>query len=477
MFMVFPRQIACSLQKFADDTRGAILPIFAVMSLVVIVVAGAGIDYGRAINDREVMVNALDAAALAVAAELSTTIMSDDEIEEMLEEVFAANLDSLGLSAAAVSNMDFTVDPDEGVVSVSTSISVPTYFIGLGGIGPDYIDVAGATEVNYSKFDVELALILDVTGSMKNDIDSLQEAAQELLDTLIPDDTSDSDSKVRISIVPYSQGVNLGSYADDVTDDVAGNGNCVTERPGAERFTDAIYNYDGEDSLFFKGAGDALIYNGYESSPWGEACPDEKLIPLTSDREVLSDAIEDLAASGGTAGQTGISWGWYTLSPNWASLWPSDSAPAEYSDDDVLKFAIVMTDGDFNNYFDEVETTVTEEDCNWELLQRKNGKYKWKYVCTETETTEDVWTEDYNEDATISDESAVRGLKFCEQMASNNIEVFTIYFETAGSDFGEELMEQCASEDSNFYFADSQNELVNAFGNIAKKIQSIYLAK
>ncbi|MBS8261745.1 pilus assembly protein TadG-related protein [Roseibium polysiphoniae] len=497
MLKAFSRRIARSSQKLVDDTRGAILPIFAMMSLVVIVVAGAGIDYGRAINDREVMANALDAAALAVAAELSTTIMTDDEIEEMLEEVFAANLSALGLSAAAVSNMDFTVNPDEGVVSVSTSISVPTYFIGLGGIGPDSIDVASSTEVNYSKFDVELALVLDVTGSMGGDIGSLKTASQELLDTLIPEGTSESDSKVRISMIPYSEGVNLGSYASTVTNGSAGSRNCVTEREGDEQFTDATYDYDDENSDFFGGGSGSSVdrYGNVSIDSVGDCSSSSKLIPLTSDRDTLEDAIDDLSTNGRTAGQTGIAWGWYTLSPNWADLWPSDSEPAPYgsgsSSDEALKFAILMTDGDFNNFYYKYtveEEVEAEEECEWVKTTytytnwkgKEKTKTEWVEECevikeAYTVSTE-YWVEEDNESG-FTGTPSVRAKAYCDAMKEKNISIYSIYFDTGGSGSPEKVMEYCADDDDSFYYADSQDELINAFGNIAKKIQSIYLAK
>lgn len=449
MFMAFSRQIACTSQKFVDDTHGAILPIFAIVGLVSIVIAGAGIDYGRAVNDREIMANALDASALAVAAELSTTIMTDEEIGEMLEEVFEANLTSLGLSVTAVSNMDFTVNPDEGVVSVSTTISVPTYFIGLGGIGPDSIEVVSSTEVNYSKFDVELSMVLDVTGSMNWAIGSLREAALELVDVLVPDGVDESDAKIRIAVVPYSVGVNLGDYADDATDGESSK--CATERTGDEQYTDASYEAEpiGDGSGTYR----------------SQDCSNSLLLPLTDNRSELIKNIKALTTDGYTAGQTGIAWGWYTLSPNWAKLWPTDSKPEAYDNDDVIKFSIIMTDGNFNTFYD-LET--------WSKSQCKSAKKKGDYDGSCKSGTNDYWVEDSS--SGYNGTSSKRARELCDAMKEKDIRLYTVYFGSSSSSAGAKVMQYCAS-DGAYYQATSSADLISAFGNIAKKIQSIYLAK
>ncbi|WP_417687345.1 pilus assembly protein TadG-related protein [Roseibium sp.] len=470
---VFGR-FSAALRKFRDDVRGAVLPYVGLLGIVMVVVAGAGIDYGRAINEREIMAHALDAAALAVASQLSTSIMSDAEIGDMLEQTFEANLSALGYKNVALDNMTFTVDPDEGVVRVSSSINVPTYFVGLAGIGPETIPVRVNTEVNYSKFDVELTLVLDVTGSMGGDMGALKDASQELLNTLIPAGTAESDSKVRISIVPYSQGVNLGLNAATVTNGTA-TGGCVTERLAPGNFTDDAYDYkvDEEDD-------DPAVtyYFGGGSS----RCPLSQLQPLTANRRTLETSITGLVANGGTAGQTGIAWGWYTLSPEWANFWPAASAPEAYTNTDVLKFAVVMTDGDFNQQYDYVRDG---EDCSggeWQTQLVWRWTWRgWRQVEERVWVQNCVpryrWNETYLSRATYNDPPATRAREICDAMADEGIEIYSIYFDTGGAGFGDDLMEACASSPRNYYTADSREDLINAFGNIAKKIQSIYLAK
>lgn len=441
------------INKFVTDQSGSIIPIFAVLAIVLIISAGAGVDYARAVNNREKLSHALDAAALALAGELSTSVMTDAEISATLTDSFSANLQSMGLKDAAVANLQHTVDPDNGTIQISSTVSVATQFLALGGIGPSTLPIGVKSEVNYSKFDVELALVLDITGSMRNDIGTLKQASTDLLNILIPEGTAASDSKVRISVVPYSQGVNLGSYASTVTNGSSYN-NCVTERAGEAKYTDDPYNYSAIDPNLVS---DTFFGGGTGNCPRGV-----EVLPLTNDRNDIETTISKLDDGGYTTGQTGIQWGWYTISPNWDNLWPTASEPAPYSDDEVLKFAVIMTDGDNNRYYD-----LDAEVCGWKYTW--SG---WQYICE----TKSGWSE-MPENEGYNNESSTRAKTICTAMQDSGITIYSIYFGTDSSSAGARVMSDCASENSTFYMASSSQELINAFGNIAKKIQSIYLAK
>ena len=76
--------------------------------------------------------------------------------------------------------------------------------------------------------------------------------------------------------------------------------------------------------------------------------PGATIVPLTSDRTKLKDAIDGFKASGTTAGQLGTAFAWYLLSPNWSDVWRAASAPAPYGTPKVKKIAILMTDGEYN---------------------------------------------------------------------------------------------------------------------------------
>ncbi|EEE43836.1 TadE/TadG family type IV pilus assembly protein [Roseibium alexandrii] len=464
--------IKALISKFNRNQDGSILPIFAGMVLVLVVIGGAAIDISRAVNAREKLAYAIDAAALSVATDLSTTVLRDNQIKTRIENSFRANLSDAEFLDQAIDNLDFDVDSNAGTVTVSSSAGLNNYFLnipgfGKDGLGPDVFNFGTSAEVNYSRFDVELALVVDVTGSMAGDMGALRDAAEEVVDILIEDDASNSASKVRISLVPYSQGVNLGSYASTVTNGSTSWRNCVNEREGQQKYTDAVYNYDGTNSEYFHGLQSYFIWDYGSSENWSSArddCPSSSLQPLTSDKNTLISDIRNLSSGGGTGGQTGVAWGWYTLSPNWTSLWPTDSDPEPYGngtpDDDVKKFALIMTDGDFNaQYGKEERTTCTGRGRN--------------RVCT----TNEYWVERYHRYSDYNDPPATRARTLCDAMKAENIEIFTVFFDTGGSAFGDDLMSYCASGSDYYYEADNKDELITAFSNIAKRIQQIYLSQ
>ncbi|EFO32314.1 putative Flp pilus assembly protein TadG [Roseibium sp. TrichSKD4] len=466
---MFESKNSSYFHKFGSDERGSLLPLVAGVCLILLVVAGSAVDYGRALGYRHKIANAVDAAALTVAKQLSTTVLTENQIRTGLKNAFRANLNAAGINSQGIDNLDFKVDPGEGTLDVWSSVDIQTNFIKLGGIGPEKLEVGAASQVNYSRFDVELALVLDVTGSMRPDMNALKEASKSIVNILLPDDSNSRESKVRISLVPYSQGVNLGSYATRVTNGGSTWRNCVNERSGPQKFTDAPYNYAGSRSDFFHGKPKQFVWDYGWTEQWQtrpEACPKTAVEPLTADRTKLLRAISGLKDGGGTGGQTGIAWGWYTLSPKWKNLWPRDSAPATYGTgshtDDTKKFALIMTDGDFNAAY------------GWDCGCRK---IRDKPLYCRKKSNKKSWIERYFSPSKISHAPAQRAKKLCDEMKSKNIEIFTVYFDTGGATFGDDLMSYCASGSRNYYRADNSNELIQAFSNIANEIQSIYIAK
>ncbi|WP_306149176.1 MULTISPECIES: TadE/TadG family type IV pilus assembly protein [unclassified Roseibium] len=467
--------IKALISKLNRNQDGSILPIFGALVLVLVVIGGAAIDISRAVNAREKLAYAIDAAALSVATDLSTSALSDAQIKTRIENSFRANLGEAEFLDQAIENLNFVVDSDAGTVTVSSSAGLTNYFLnipgfGKDGLGPEVFNFGTNAQVNYSRFDVELSLVVDVTGSMGWTIGntstirivSLREAAEELVDILIPADAPESDAKVRISLVPYSQGVNLGTYANKVKggDYHSVSGNCVSERQNYDSnevmFTDTVYDYDSANPPALES-----FYGGGT----GNCSSTSIFVPLTEDRDDLITAIRALNTRGGTAGQTGIVWGWNSLSPNYASLWPADSAPEPYTNDDVLKFAIIMTDGDNNRYYEYVETERQR------VRVCRNG-YCWR-------EWQDVAVNDWRErgeSESYSNTSSTRSRALCQAMKDAGIEIFGVYFGTDNSSAGARNMSSCAST-GNYYQATSSDGLIQAFSNIAKRIQQIYLSQ
>lgn len=131
---------------------------------------------------------------------------------------------------AQLVSASFTLNASQVVVA-SATVNVKTLVAGIvlpstGKLLNDQIPVGAHSEVNRSAKNLEVAMVLDVTGSMDgNDVASLKTAASSLVDTIVKDLQTPYTS--RVAVVPYSMGVNLGDLAVQARGAVA-NGIAVT---------------------------------------------------------------------------------------------------------------------------------------------------------------------------------------------------------------------------------------------------------
>ncbi|MDD7909502.1 pilus assembly protein TadG-related protein [Pseudovibrio exalbescens] len=464
MAVHLPRRFA----RFLRCERGVVLPLVAVLIVVLIVLAGAAIDFARAINTRQAINHAIDNAALAVAYKASTTLMTQAQAEKHFEDYFNANIKGL-YSDVTLGDRNIELINTEGRVVASASAEVPTFFIHhLDLMGADTDDlrklaVSASSEASFPTRDAEVALVLDVTGSMGgNRITSLKKAAKGLVDTLLDDTVLPGNSRVRISVVPYSEGVNaqlpIKYQAKDTTvSAVVSDGQttkCVTERMGADSDTDAPFSQKRSGKINYFGGGSST-------------CSKKPLMPLSAKKAEIEGAIEDMATGGGTAGHTGVAWGYYTLSPKWSELWTlvdKDSAPGEYFDDDRLKFLVLMTDGDFNRVF-----------------RPKGTRYNRSGRCK----TSSGWVRVSRSGCGISPttESGNSAKDICSSMKEQKnglekIRVYTIYFGNSETSAAAKIMKDCATDEKETYYsAKDQDDLIAAFAAIANDIQNIYLSR
>ncbi len=430
-------------RRLRREQSGSIMITAGFTFLLLIVMGGAAVDYARAVSTRTTLANAIDSAALAAAKQLSLMDMTDAAVKKVVEDVVAANIgDKYQDVSYRVDSV--TVVPAQGTVTVDASADVPTFFVKLAGI--NNLNVSNVSQVTYSRFDVELAIVVDVTESMEDDMQALREATQRAVDILLPSYVTPGNSKVKMSIVPYSTGVNAGRYAARVSNGSASN-KCVTERGGSEKSTDAWYKHSSNMQPW-------EYFGGGTST-----CSSSQLLPLTDNRDTLTSRISSLEAASTTAGQVGIAWGWYTISPTWSALWPGDSQPEPYTNDDVKKVMLIMTDGAFNTWYD----YKTKTECSPWACYVVGGK----------------WKRTFEKYAGYSDEPSIRARALCNKIKAKHIHIYTVYFNTGGSgaDDSMKLMRYCATDAKSYFVAQDDAQLKAEFGRIAKDIQDIYLSK
>lgn len=246
-------------------------------------------------------------------------------------------------------------------VTVTAECSVPAT-LGGGIFGPSRhtVTVDAKAEGPVSKMD--LALVLDVSSSMmaNTKISDMKSAATLLVSKVI---TADTGTRVRVSVVPYATGVNAGQYGNialdrSVGDDADGDGLdrvCVVERTMGEQFTDAPPGPGQYMEALNPDPNTQAYYGPLESN---------RVLPLTSTASDLTTLIGNLnpnPLTGPTIGHAGIAWGWYTLSPKWSSIWPSDSNPLPMNTLRNRKVMVIMSDGAFSFPLDSSMGTASEQ--------------------------------------------------------------------------------------------------------------------
>lgn len=211
---------------------------------------------------------------------------------------------------------------------------------------------------------------------------------------------------------------------------------CVTERTGAQAYTD-VSPASSRVGRNYPGA----------SNP----CLNATIQPLSSNKDTLKAAIDGYAVQGSTAGQIGIGWGWYMVSPNFNSLWPSNGAAA-YNTARTLKAVVIMTDGEFNTPYCR---GVISRDAG-----SGSGNNSEKIDCGA-------------ENGNPFDQ----GRAMCTAMKNRGILVYTVGFQiTAGGDAAN-MLRACASTPANFYLPASGGDLSAAFAAIGRDITQLRISK
>lgn len=200
-------------RRFARETQGNIAIIFALVLPLLIMITLGGIDINRASTVRSNLQDALDAATLAAAR---SEYEDNTNITRVGMDSLRANLAAFPQISLDAANTTFVLNTD-GTVIADARVNVTTIVAGIvmppyGRLLNNTLPVRAHTEVNRSTQNVEVALVLDTTGSMVGQrIADLKLAAKDLVDIVVQDQQSPVYSKV--SLIPYSMAVNVGTGA------------------------------------------------------------------------------------------------------------------------------------------------------------------------------------------------------------------------------------------------------------------------
>ena len=193
------------LARFCHDREGSIAVTFAMMLIPMVAVTALAVDISQAYLVRSRLAHAIDAAGLAMASSTGT----DAELKARLDAFLIANYPDNALGMKTSVNTMTIGEKTE----VTATASVDTTFGRVVGINK--IDVSVSNEIVREVTGLEVALVLDNTGSMKDGtkMADLKRAAKSLVDKLAATaQRSSTPDAVRLALIPYTMTVNVGSY-------------------------------------------------------------------------------------------------------------------------------------------------------------------------------------------------------------------------------------------------------------------------
>lgn len=209
------------MSDFGRSQSGNLAMFFGLMLAAFCGLAGLGLDYARLRSATERLQAAVDSAAIAAKASGETDPAT---LLATAQAYFAQNKGAIG--DITLSSLEVT--PHGTRVSVKVDATLRTTLSAVAGVSDFGFSVT--SEANASTEDLEVALVLDNTGSMSADMDDLRSGATDLVNTLF--DNAANKSRIKVAVVPYVGAVNIGnsvSHMDwmDTTGDAIHHGGAL----------------------------------------------------------------------------------------------------------------------------------------------------------------------------------------------------------------------------------------------------------
>jgi Flp pilus assembly protein TadG len=191
-----------------DDGVSTVLLALTIVPLIGFI--GLAVDGANLYMVHSRLSYATDAAALA-----GGRVFAKDTRNADVQAYLDANFPN-GMFGATVSPATITESADHSQLTVDTAATVPTMFMQIFGFRTVRLTATSTVEPQGG---VEVALVLDVTGSMCmpcSKLTSMQAGAKDLLDTIY--DPSAPADAVYAAVVPFRTAVNIGSKHTDWID-------------------------------------------------------------------------------------------------------------------------------------------------------------------------------------------------------------------------------------------------------------------
>ena len=183
-------------------------------------------------------------------------------------------------------------------------------------------------------------------------------------------------------------------------------------------------------------------------------CTTAPLLPLSTDKTTIKNAINAMVAQGATSIVEGAMWGWRTLSPG-----EPFTQGRPYNTKNNQKILILMTDGQ-NTYY-----PISQEGFLKSMYDVFG--YVARGQLGTTSTSSSTWT-------TTMDQ---RTLQACDNIKAAGIIIYTVAFQISGDDASAlTLLQSCASDKDKYFAPGTNSELLSAFNAIGQDISELRVA-
>jgi hypothetical protein len=337
-------------------------------------------------------------------------------------------------------------------VVVNGSAKVTTAIMGI--VGYDTINIAGSSTAKWGSERLRVALALDNTGSMSSDgkMTALKSATKSLLLQLKGAASTNGD--VYVSIIPFSDDVNVGSsnynatWIDWTDWNQDNTTTSCTGRRGRTCSTVTLSHNQWNGCITDRGAsnGPSSDYDRKVTAPGTTAaskfpadqsdyCP-AQMLGLTYDWSGLNSLVDKMSPAGSTNQPIGLVWAWQSLVGGGPLTAPAKDSNYNYKD-----IIILMSDGlnTADRWYGNGSTTSTSVDKR--MYDSSNG-----------------------------------GAGTCANIKAAGVTIYSIQVDTGGDGLST-VMQNCASSSDKFWRITSAGDLGTVFTAIGTNLTKLRVAK
>ncbi|MCC6889727.1 MAG: VWA domain-containing protein [Hyphomicrobiales bacterium] len=397
------------LNSFFCDLKASAVPMFGLAFLTLTAATGAAVDYGRSAAARTSMQNALDSTGLMLSKEAEG--LAPETLTQKAGDYFHAIYNGKFAKSVQVTADITSPQPGSYALHLTAASSLPATL--TAAFGYANLEITATTDIAWGIKKLELALVLDNTGSMASagKLTALKQAAHNLLATL--QNAAKKPGDVKVAIIPFDTTVNIGtgykdaSWIDYSVKNIQKNDweGCIIDRDQSNDVQDTTPTTSNYHTLFPAANCGALT----------------TAMPLSTDWTALNAKVDQMTAAGNTNVTLGLVWGWHALTPNLPFTEAAEPAP------DLDKVIVLLTDGD---------------------------------------NTQNRWT-------TQGSKIDARTSLACANAKAAGIRIYTVRVINGDAS----LLQGCATKPQMYYDVQQASQLNAAFSSIAQSLASLRISK